>query len=151
MSKPSGSLPDVPYAYTVFCDDLRTETSGKSLYIGVYGTELIIAGAAPQTLTQLWLIMHYVEPKNFTEEPLRLEVYGPDSDEPLVDIEAYGAGPRPDLPNSDPDKRHIKISTSGALADLTIANEGDIRVVWRLGDRLISGGRVAVRFIEEDT
>lgn len=55
-----------PYLHAIFCDDVRQETTGKMLYIGVYSGELI-SPAYPVILPKLAVIAHYGYP--FEDQP----------------------------------------------------------------------------------
>ena len=45
----------LPFATTIFCDDIRQEVSGKFIYFGVYTNEMMVTGAVPVAIPQLCL------------------------------------------------------------------------------------------------
>jgi hypothetical protein len=49
-------LPTNPSGFSIFCDDIRYEMSGKQTYIGVYDGSMRIASSAPATIPQLCVL-----------------------------------------------------------------------------------------------
>ncbi|WP_027145910.1 hypothetical protein [Mesorhizobium sp. WSM3626] len=51
-----------PHAGVIFCDDIRHETNGKQIYIGVYNDEILFDGPLPWALPGgLWCAIRYQE------------------------------------------------------------------------------------------
>ncbi len=62
-----------PYLETIFCDDVRQETSGKRTLVGVYGHTLLVE-SFPITLPKLCLVMRLVIPANTDFERISFEI-----------------------------------------------------------------------------
>ena len=80
--------------YTIFCDDIRQEISGKTTYVGVYNGLINFSGPAPQTLpTFAMLINLFIEPDISIEDQMKLLVIFPGVNLPVMeaDIDIKGA------------------------------------------------------------
>ena len=69
--------PTTPYGYTIFCDDVRLEASGKTSYMGIYRGKLILNAPLPALLPKFFLVIHYFERPDESTEPVNLHVYMP--------------------------------------------------------------------------
>ena len=58
-------------AFTLYCDDLRHEMSGKTTIVGVYGSELIVA-ELPAVLPAFFIVTHVWTPR---DKPFRKLVF----------------------------------------------------------------------------
>ncbi len=72
--------PQLPSGYTIFCDDIRFEVSGKISLIGIYSAVMFVK-EFPTILPQLWASIYFVQSPNETRPlslRLLLEVKGED-------------------------------------------------------------------------
>ncbi len=69
-----------PVGFTIFCDDIREEASGKISFIGAYDTAMVIHVAFPATLPKFGFHIRIYEPANLAIErdfPIKIGVYLP--------------------------------------------------------------------------
>jgi hypothetical protein len=66
-----------PYGYTIFCDDIRHEVSGKVSLIGVYAGALITAAPMPLILPRLALRISYFERPGESSDPVDVAIFMP--------------------------------------------------------------------------
>lgn len=71
---------------TIFCDDVRTEASGKRIYIGVYGSHLLV-DEFPARLQQLCIVVTAVTPVDEPFEKLIFRVTERDDSPVLYEVE----------------------------------------------------------------
>lgn len=66
----------VPYAHTLFCDDVRHEVNGKVSFIGVFAgpLKLLEAPDGQPNLPLFQMVMHYFEPLEYTDKAVTFEV-----------------------------------------------------------------------------
>jgi hypothetical protein len=69
-----------PHGFTLFCDDLREEKTGKTTYVGVYGDVMYIDGDLPSTLPGLHFAIHLFAAPHSTFETLKIQVAMPGDD-----------------------------------------------------------------------
>lgn len=72
--------PDV-FGYTVFCDDIRQEATGKFIFIGVYQGTMFINADFPQTLPKLSFSLHVVMKNELAKPPIKLRIFVPGDEE----------------------------------------------------------------------
>lgn len=63
-----------PYGITVFCDDIRYETSGKSIYIGVYHNTLNLVTKEPTALPVLHCAARLMVPSDMQAKQLVFKI-----------------------------------------------------------------------------
>ncbi|MBI3439005.1 MAG: hypothetical protein HY054_10255 [Proteobacteria bacterium] len=128
-----------PWGYTLFCDDVREEITGKYSLIGVYRQDLIIQGTLPAKLSKLCLVVNYVQPANAPKLPLTLKVFLPGVETPIsIDVDLSQI---PDQAIEDPENQQIKFQAVMALADLLLQEAGTIKVrVYRNDVEIKCGG-----------
>ena len=140
--------PTTPYGYTIFCDDVRLEASGKTSYMGIYRGKLILNVPLPASLLKLHLVIHYFERPNESTEPVNIHVYMPGDAEgaptaavvlPLDD--ARSKVPEPEISDSDP---LLSIMSLVMIAPFELKSEGHIRVRAYRGDLEVRLGTLAV-------
>lgn len=73
-----------PYGFTIFCDDIRQEASGKFLFIGVYRGSLIVKGAFPALLPTFAVAVSYLERPGESADPVSVSVYLPGEETPVA-------------------------------------------------------------------
>ena len=144
----------VPCGYTIFCDDIRQEISGKRTLVGVYGASMYVNAEYPVTFPQLSMVVHYMEDPDIELPPLILKVFLPDAteEEPSFQI---------NLPKNFPtaqqrrdgeaqedergDGLRLIMTFPIQLGGVEIAKPGPIKVRMERGDELIRLGRLNVR------
>src|SRR2546423_10582055 len=73
--------PDV-FGSTIFCDDIRQETSGKFIYIGVYQSSMLINTAFPIRLSRMSFAITLMQSVDIFEPSMKFRVFLPgDSDD----------------------------------------------------------------------
>lgn len=94
--------PSLPSGLTIFCDDIRHETSGKVTYVGIYKGVMYLRGDLPLTLPKIcFAILLREEPRSM--EPVTIKIFFPgqeDEDEPAATLEMHPQGEAPELPPS---------------------------------------------------
>ncbi|MFN0045598.1 MAG: hypothetical protein ACKVOS_03945 [Sphingorhabdus sp.] len=89
--------PSSPDGYTLFCDDIRHEVTGKTTLVGIYNSQLIITGNLPVILPKLCAsITLRLNPPLHPLKPV-IKVFRTDQDEPIFVCEV-------DIPAVDPEK-----------------------------------------------
>lgn len=140
--------PTTPYGYTIFCDDVRLEASGKSIYIGIYRDSLILNTQLPSVLPKFCLVIHYFERPNESKEPVTVHVYLPDdqvgspthtAELPIQDARQNPL--EPETPDADP---IIGVISHLMFSPLALKSEGRIRVRAYRGDFEIRLGTLGV-------
>jgi hypothetical protein len=118
--------------YTIFCDDIRHEVSGKVTYVGVYNG--VIApenGELPIVLPKLCVstTINWYEDE-LPAPPMTLKIFGPGSDEALSQVEFQF----PDsadviwLPGEKSKDAFISISLQAAFTGITFRKQGALKV-----------------------
>jgi hypothetical protein len=79
-----------PYGFTVFCDDIRQEDSGKRTFVGTYaGTMIINATALPAAIPTFGFAVTFMEPEELVrkrEFPIPIHIYLPGDTEEAPSI-----------------------------------------------------------------
>lgn len=75
------------FANTLFCDDIRQETTGKLIFVGVYGNELFVS-EVPQLIPSLHCVISCMTPASDPFKRIKVKVYL--DDEQLTDREFMG-------------------------------------------------------------
>ena len=80
--------PDAPSGYTILCDDIRHEITGKTTLVGVYNTQLIVTGEAPVTLPQICMVINLrLHPPKDAIAPT-IKIFRSDQVEPIYEMTA---------------------------------------------------------------
>jgi len=82
--------PEERLVYFLVCDQARSETSNKSLYIGAYGSALIVEGSFPAVLPSLVLVGCLRAVKKKERIKVTIEVPGTDAVSDVHQVEATG-------------------------------------------------------------
>ena len=73
--------------FTVFCDEVRQESNGKNIYIGVYNNVIIFPANDPPPIPSLTLLVNlWIDPDVSLNEDLDLRVTVPWADEPAIQM-----------------------------------------------------------------
>ena len=138
-----------PFGYTIFCDDIRHEISGKTTFVGIYAGEMILHVPLPAIYPKLCLAIHYTERPGESTEPVRIEVSlpGDEIDKPAIvaDLPIDQMRNRP--PPSDPgaDDPRLGVQFHMGLTPLQILKEGRIKVRAIRGEDVIRLGSLLIR------
>ena len=73
---PVVNSPDI-YGYTVFCEDIRSETSGTRSMIGVYFGQMFVHGAFPIALPKFAFHVVFFQRKRIFRPGLELKIFLP--------------------------------------------------------------------------
>src|SRR5271166_3714062 len=71
---------DEPVGFTIFCDDIREEASGKTSLIGVYEAAMVLHTPFPAVLPKFGFHITICEPSRLTVErdfPIKIEIFLP--------------------------------------------------------------------------
>lgn len=142
--------PSAPSGYTIFCDDIRHEITGKTTLVGVYNGQLIVSGILPVTLPQICaaITLRLTPP----EQPLKavVKIFRSDEIEPLfvfeADIEPVGAQliPQP-LPNLEPDAlTFMQMGISAQIQSMVVNEPCALKVRAFIGDDEIRLGSLQI-------
>ena len=82
--------PSLPSGFTVYCDDIRHEVSGKITLVGAYAGEITIFGEAPLILPQLkaLVVCRFPPEAHPTDVKLRV-IYTREGEEDLVLLNSH--------------------------------------------------------------
>lgn len=138
-----------PNGYTVFCDDIRREDSGKLNLVGVYMGNLIVQGALPTTLPKFAFLVIYRERPGESSDPVKIRIFYPGSDEDAPDVEMdlpveqFRNVPRdPERISDDP---FLTATLTFLVSPLELKQEGQIRVRAYRGNHKIKLGALSVK------
>ncbi len=140
--------PITPYGYTIFCDDVRQETGGKTSHIGIYRDKLIVNKPLPASLPKFCLVIHYFERPGESTEPVNLHVYLPGDAEseptynrkmPIDDVRSQTL--EPERPGFDP---LVSLIAHLMITPFILKSEGRIRVRAYRGDLEVRLGTLTV-------
>lgn len=142
-----------PSGYTVFCDDVRYEVSGKLSYIGIYtGVLFINVAAYPVMLPKFCFAITYSEPVELRTEKMTVNIYLPGDSEdgkPSLAQEMSVQSPG-DLvaltdPMIPPTERHLFIIRHEIISTpLILKADGFIKVRAKVGDGIVKIGSLRV-------
>ena len=144
-----------PCGDTIFCDDIRTEFTGKSILIGVYAGYMIVAATFP-TKVNVALRVIYQEHHGESTDPLELVVYAPGNkdDEPFfrAPLSAdFRKTPRPnfetafDEEDTSEEADHVLTTMINLqLNEIPVSKPGRIRVRMKRGDTMVRLGSLGV-------
>jgi hypothetical protein len=93
---PSAAAEVLPIlATSLFCDDVRVETTGKLILIGCYPGNMIVLNPA-QPVDRLWVFTKITWPKDFDVTGMRLRIDMPAQEPGFVTVQNNPA-PAPDM------------------------------------------------------
>lgn len=124
---------ELPYGYTLFCDDIRREIGGKSSYIGVYKTDLAVAGGFPYSLPQLGLVIIYSETRDPPSSgPVTFKIFmpGDEDDSPSIkgEFPMDEARQYPSDPNVPAQDKRLTVTLRLVLSPVVLHQEGYVKV-----------------------
>jgi hypothetical protein len=142
-----------PSGYVIFCDDIRQETNGKMIFIGVYpGNDMtVLSDSWPVTISKLSLAISYHENRDtfLSVSEIRIYLPGEPEDTPSFRIqpppkEALQAITPPRAFDDDADLMKGFV-TYTIFSPLVIQQEGGIRVIAYIGDDTFKLGSLYIR------
>jgi hypothetical protein len=148
--------PDL-FGTTLFCDDIRQEADGKFIFIGVYGSAMLVRVPFPVTLPKFAFGITFSQKRRLFEHDIGLRIFmpGDKDDAPSIQADlraaaeavaaAEGAAPNFEDPTEEP---IVSVKASLILAPLTITSPGRIKVRIARRDDLIRLGTLAVMAAE---
>ncbi len=138
-----------PYGYTVFCDDIRMEVGNKFSLMGMYNNSINVVGEAPYVFPKFAFFVTYVEARNASPEPLKLQIAAATAEGPELIFSTDLPLPPAEMA-LDPfygDDFHLTAQFPIVLNPLTIKSEGLIEVVMKRGEDFVHLGSIAVRAV----
>jgi len=138
-------LPNTPFGYSIFCDDLREEVRNKFTYVGVYNDSLVVDSDFPVTLPRFCIVATYAQRNSDDTRPIKLRVTMPGTDGPEVIVE--GAIPETTFTGPDDPELEDPITFAAVnilLSPFTIHAPGLILVRAFYGDEEIKLGSLKV-------
>jgi hypothetical protein len=136
-------LPRLPSGHTLFCDDIRFETSGKISLIGVYSADMFVK-ELPCVLPQLWASIYFNQNLGETRAltlRLILEVKG--KDKVLQEVQLANLDSPPPLPTDEFQMAQMNIQLH--LQHFQVLEEGRLKVRAYRDDDEIRLGTLDIR------
>jgi hypothetical protein len=137
-------MPEPRVAHVLFCDQIRTEPSGRPSYVGLRSGEVVTnverRGSAFRFSVVCWLICDADD----VPSRLAMRVYGPPGRLLLINSEVKPAAPPR---RSDSTKAFFQLTVEDIR--LPLSQEGDIEVVVDTETGILRAGRLRVRFVAE--
>lgn len=133
-----------PHGFTIFCDDLREEKSGKTTYVGVYADTMYIVGDLPTAIPSLHFAIHlFSQPgRRFSSLKVGISLPGELIDAPSIftEVPTDTVPENVVFPNDYGDKlehprAHLMLKFG--ISPFVIERYGRIRVNARWDERLI--------------
>jgi hypothetical protein len=143
--------PATPSGYTIFCDDVRHEITGKQILIGVYNADLVVE-SLPALLPSFNFVIHYRERKNESELPVKIVITVPTpDDQPILemDIPREGFKQAPPPPDAIEGEMLSAVNMTSSVAGLLLTHIGRIKVRAYRGDDEIRLGTLRIRLRSE--
>jgi hypothetical protein len=133
---------NTPSGYTIFCDDVRQESNGKLIYIGVYEVKMILE-QIPATLPSFCVVVKYIERHGESDLPVVLKVFLPGYEEPMQSELPLKEIRAAELPEAMEDPL-LTTSVHIKIAPFVIGVEGMIKVRAYRGEDEIRLGTLHV-------
>ncbi|WP_374284852.1 hypothetical protein [Novosphingobium sp.] len=136
------------YGVTIFCDDLRTESTGKHIYIGVYEDGMVVEENFPITLPTFIFAIRLLEPIKEKGRSVNIKViFDKDGDESVIidsDLpdDRWNVLDRPDF---DKGSEFIGSVFIVKVSPLVIDSEGYLRVRAFRGDQVVKLGSMSIK------
>jgi hypothetical protein len=135
--------------YSIFCDDVRQEVTGKSTYIGVYNGEINFSGTAPRTLpTFAMLINLMINPDISIDRQLKLLVTFPGVELPVVEADLDVKGALADSANRLLPEQLLHMQIPILTRNIVFAESGLIKVRGYVEGEELKFGALKVNFHE---
>jgi hypothetical protein len=142
----------MPFGYTIFCDEIRDDPTGKVTCAGIYGHVLFAPSEFPFTLSKVALLVRYVAPFSSEREradiptELELQIYFPGDGDTMPTVTRKVAPLIKPLPFelSDLEDKQMVIEVRVELAQMRILTEGAIKVRIRAGSDITKVGQLRI-------
>ena len=133
------------FGMTVFCDDIRTEESGKHIYIGVYDAAMVVSQNFPNAIPTLAFAIKILEHRSLNEMPMRIIITAPSGEgiENDTIFDAQVPDDRWAVLDSQPEGEKSEYVITSAIVRLSpfrVNAEGQIRVRAYRGEQEIKLG-----------
>jgi hypothetical protein len=136
--------------YTIFCDDLRQEVTGKATYIGVYNGEINFSGPAPQSLPSFAILINVmVDPDVTIDQQLKLVVTFPGVENPVVESDIDVKGALVDSGNSLLPEQLLHMQIPIQTRNIVFAESGLVKVRGLVNGEELKFGALKVKFHEQ--
>ncbi|WP_145637055.1 MULTISPECIES: hypothetical protein [Rhizobium] len=128
--------PFKPHGFTIFCEDLREETSGQTTYVGVYGDAMFIGQPLPIQLNQLCMAVHlFDEPRDHPAHiVIKVAHPGEDFDNPTISFEIEPEFKLLSLPEIGDHpirpRAHVVVKMGGAPYPITRYGRIRVAAIW---------------------
>jgi hypothetical protein len=146
-----------PYGNTLFCDDIRTESSGQFSLIGVYPTGILIQTPFPAAIPKFGFSIAFMEPYELARKrdyPVSINICLPGDTDPVIrgeipapNIEALDAAAESVASrdgSEDIGPPSLRIVVNILMQHMTLRQPGLIRVRINYGSRTIKCGTLSV-------
>jgi len=115
-------------ASLIVCDDVRMEMGNKMCYMGVYGSDIVVA-ELPRVLPRLCLIPRIRVPATESIGATQLVVCFPEAEPMVFDLPQ-------DVEEESPDRdvRYKELIAQFCIERISIQAKGRLSVLWRFAD-----------------
>lgn len=142
--------PQTPFGYTIFCDDVRVEITGKNIFIGVYNGVVMLT-QLPALVPSLYAIVRYTERKGESSDPVVIKVFEPENDMPIISIDVPVDEMRATvIPEGLTDDPMVTAMIPIAFMPFQFEKEGFIKVRAYRGDDEIRLGSLRVQLAPQN-
>jgi hypothetical protein len=128
------------FGHTLVCDDVRQETTGKLIYIGVYHGIMYVQGSFPITLPRLCFSIDLAQKLEAFSPKIKLQIFVPGDSADNASIQAE-MGEKPGAEGAfqraadveaagipDADKKYLTIFSTLMFENFLLQGEGIIKV-----------------------
>jgi hypothetical protein len=143
--------PPTPSGYTIFCDDVRHENTGKQILIGVYNGDLVVE-SLPALLPVFNFVIHYRERKGESELPVKIVITVPTpEDQRIFEIDIPREALKQVTPATDAVEGEMlsELNLTSSANGLVLTHIGRIKVRAYRGDDEIRLGTLRIRLRAE--
>lgn len=145
------------YGYSIFCDDIRQEATGKITFVGVYTNHMVVHGSFPFLLPKLGVWIQYNQRPEHVVKPIRFAIFLPTDaeDSPSIVMEMPEAQTEEAIAKSgylardfslsdDENPTFVGLGTQTVFSPFIIPSPGLIRVRAIRGDKFARLGGLVV-------
>jgi len=139
--------------YTIFCDDIRDESGGKTSLIGVYRGTMFVNGDFPFLLPKFGMAITYFERRgHYSEEEVTLRIFlpGDDDDSPSIQGIVPMREARSKVASDQIEKEYVVVGSHIVLSPLVIGGSGLIKVRVQCGTEVFKLGALVVTKMPSD-
>lgn len=134
----------IPFAMSIFCDDIRYEMHGKHSLIGIYRDDMVLSAPFPAMLPKLAVSVMLFEHPSQPAAPTEVRIYlpGDKDDTPFFKTMVEY---QPELHHDAPANRRRMLNLHFVLANVPLREAGRIKVRLYRADMKIRAGTLLVR------